>query len=151
MIAASIEEYLDCIDELKPMFDEHHRELGLFQDKMPLAPQYRVYQDRNNRGELVMPILRKDGKIVGYWPTFVAPGLHYGSTLTATMDILWVHPELRGNGGGKFLAECLEKELKRRGVKVWYVGSKNHKQIEAFYQMLGFEPVETYFAKWIGG
>ena len=150
MITAAIENYRDCIEELKPMFAEHHKVLGLYQDKMPLAPRYDLYNQRNNNGELVMPILRKDGRIIGYWPTFIAPGMHYRTTLTATMDILWVHPDHRGDHGGLLLYNCLDQELRRRGVKLWWVGSKNHKEIETFYEMLGFEKKEAYFAKWIG-
>ena len=101
-------------------------------------------------GQLIMPILRKDGKIIGYWPTFIAPGLHYKSTLTATMDILWLHPDHRGDDAGKLLADCVKTELKRRSVKLWYAGSKNHKQIEWFFKMLGFDPIESMFAMWIG-
>lgn len=151
MITAQIEPLDDCLDEMKELFPAHWEELGLFKDKMPLAPQYGIYYEREARGELTMATLRKDGKIIGYWPTFVAPGLHYGTTLTATMDILWVHPDHRGDGSGMKLFEVLKAELQRRGVKLWWAGSKNHKQIEWFLKMLGFEPMETYFAMWIGG
>lgn len=149
MITAAIETLDQCLEEMKPLFPEHWKELGLFQDKMPLNPQYNVYYAREVLGELVMPIVRKDGKIIAYWPTFIAPGMHYGSTLTATMDILWVHPDHRQDGVGSLLFETLKNELVRRGVEVWYVGSKNHKQIEWFFHGTGFKPVETYFAQWI--
>lgn len=150
MITATIETLEECLEELKPMFHDHWKELGLFQDKMPLNPDYNTYWMREAAGTLIMPILRKNGKIIGYWPTFVTTGMHYKSTLTATMDILWVHPDHRNDGAGKKLHDVLKAELKRRGVKVWFVGSKNHKQIEWFFKMLGFDPVETYFALWIG-
>lgn len=150
MITASIETLDQCLEEMKPLFPAHWEELGLFKDKMPLNPQYDIYYKREALGELVMPILRKDGAIIGYWPTFIARGLHYGSTLTATMDILWVHPDHRGDGGANLLYDCLKTELLRRGVEVWYVGSKNHKQIEWFFKAMEFDPIETYFAKWIG-
>ena len=150
MLTAAIEEYRDVIEDLKVLFPAHHKEVGIYQDRMPLSPRYELYAERDAAGELVMPIVRKDGEIVGYWPTFVAPGMHYSTTLTATMDILWVHPEHRGEGAGKMLAECLARELKRRGVKLWWAGSKNHKDIEEFLLLLGFQPTETYFSRWIG-
>lgn len=150
MMTAQIEDFEDCIDEMKAIFPGHWEELGIFKEHMPLDPQYEVYRRRNKDGELVMPTVREDGKIIAYWPTFVAPGLHYGSTLTATMDILYVHPEHRNSGAAKMLFKCLKQELTRRGVKVWYVGSKLHKDIESFYLALGFEPVEKYFGIWLG-
>lgn len=150
MITAQIELYSDCIEEMKPLFVDHWKELGIYQDKMPLDPNYALYQFRQNQNELVMPTIRENGKIIGYWPTFITNGLHYNSTLTASMDILYIHPDHRGSGAGKMLFECLRDELKRRGVKIWYTGSKNHKQIEWFLKMMGFDPVETCFAMWLG-
>lgn len=149
MITAQIEPLCDCLEEMKPMFPLHWDEIAIFQDRMPLAPRYDVYYQREAAGELIMATLRKDGRIIGYWTTFIAPGLHYGTTLTATMDILFVTPEHRGDGSGQKLFDVLRKELIRRGVKLWWAGSKNHKQIEWFLKMLGFEPMETYFAMWL--
>jgi GNAT superfamily N-acetyltransferase len=150
-LTAQIEEYADCIEELKPLFPAHWEELGVFKDKMPLDPIYEMYELRAAHGELIMPTLRENGRIIGYWPTFVAPGLHYRTTLTATMDILYIAPERRGDGSGRLLFECLKSELQRRGVKCWYAGSKNHKQIEWFLHGMGFEPIEMHFAMWLGG
>lgn len=150
MITAQLETLADALTEMRELFPRHWEEIAIFKDKMPLAPQYERYWERESLGEFVLPTLRLDGKIIGYWPTFVAPGLHYGSTLTATTDILYVCPEHRGDGSGKLMFDVLKTELKRRGVKVWYAGSKNHKQIEWFLKMLGFEDIETYFALWIG-
>ncbi len=150
MITCSIEALEDCLEEMKPLFPQHWEEIAIFKDKMPLSPQYELYYAREAIGELIMPILRKDGEIIGYWPTFIAPGLHYRTTLTGTTDILWIKPEHRGDGSGKLMWDTLRTELKRRGVKIFYGGSKNHKQIEWFFKMLGFDPVETYFAMWIG-
>lgn len=149
-LTAQIEPYVSCIEEIKPFFSSHWEELALYKDKMPLAPRYEAYEQAAKNGELIMPILRKDGRVIGYWPTFVSPGLHYGSTLTAKMDILWVHPDERNGRGSLLLYDALLKELKRRGVKVWFVGSKNHKSIEVFFERLGFEPCEKYFSQWIG-
>ena len=95
-------------------------------------------------------MLRKDGKIIGYWPCFVAPGIHYQSTLTAQTDIVWIHPDHRGDGCGRLLYDTLRAELVRRGVKVWGAGSKNHKQIEWFFKILGFEEIEKTFILWLG-
>jgi GNAT superfamily N-acetyltransferase len=76
--------------------------------------------------------------------------MHYRTTLTCTMDILYVHPDHRGLGAATVLFEALKLELKRRGVKVWWVGSKNHKPIEGFFRLFGFEQQEAYFAMWLG-
>ena len=97
-----------------------------------------------------MVVLRADGRMIGYYIGFVAPGLHYKTTLTFTTDIFYIAPEHRGRGNGDLLLGALERELKRRGVKLAYVGSKNHKPSEFLFTANGYEPCETLFCKWIG-
>lgn len=151
MITAQIERLAGGgLDEIIPLLAGHHAALGLFPDKMPLDPQYGVYLAREASGELTYATLRADGKLVGYWIAIVAPGFHYQSTLTATMDILWIVPEHRGRGAFRILHDAMERELRRRGVKLWWVGSKDHSPITGVFQALGFAPAETYLCKWIG-
>lgn len=150
MITAQIESFESRLDELKPMLPAHHAELGLFQDKMPLDPDYPTYFRAERAGELLFVTVRESGALVGYWISFIQPGLHYKTTLTNKMDIYWVHPDHRGHKAGFMLADLVKSESARRGVKIWYAGSKNHKPSEWFFKRLGFEPCETYHVMWIG-
>jgi GNAT superfamily N-acetyltransferase len=70
--------------------------------------------------------------------------------LSCTPDIFFIHPDKRGLDAGTILFKFVETELKRRGVKYWMVGDKNHKPAGEFFQMLGFNKIENYYAKWIG-
>lgn len=150
MITAQVESLTQGLEEIKPLLPIHHAELALFKDKMPLDPNYPIYLARDSLGEVCYATLRDNGVLIGYWISFVAPGLHYKATLTCTMDILYVHPDHRGKEGGFLLADCVKGELKRRGVKLWWAGSKNHKAIAWFLERLGFIKAEEYFCMWIG-
>lgn len=151
MITAQIERLAGGgLAEIMPLLPEHHKALGLFQEKMPLDPQYGAYLSREAEGTLCYATLRADGRLIGYWIAIVAPGFHYQSTLTATMDILWVKPEFRGAANGKLLHDCLLRELRRRGVKLWWVGSKSHSSIQSWLESLGFHAEEVMLCKWIG-
>jgi GNAT superfamily N-acetyltransferase len=150
MITAQLESFTEQLDELKPIFPIHYKELALNQDEVPLDPQYDIYIAREEIGELIFVTLRKKGELIGYFIGFIAPGLHYKTCLTCTMDIFYVHPEHRGNGGGFTLFEFVEKELKRRGVDRWMVGSKLHKDASFLFERLGFERVEIYYSKMLG-
>ncbi len=150
MLTAQIESFMGCLDELKPMFPEHHKELGLFQDRMPLDPNYAVYDEAEKLGRLLFVTVREAGELIGYWISFISPSLHYQSTLSNQLDIYWVRPDHRGKHAGFALADLVKTESIRRGVKIWYVGSKNHKPSEWFFQRLGFEPCEAYYVQWIG-
>lgn len=153
MITAHLEKLSDRLAELKPILPVHWEELALDKDKVPLDPQYDVYLAREAAGELMLMVLRDAGQMVGYFIGFVAPGMHYQTCLTLTMDIFYVHPEHRGSGGGVVLFEAVKHEAVRRGVQRWFVGSKLHAKVhaDALFLHMGFEPVETYYSLWLGG
>jgi GNAT superfamily N-acetyltransferase len=150
MITCQVETMRDTIEELKVMFPVHHEELGLFKDKMPLDPRYEDYEIRENNGQLLLVTVREDAKIIAYWVSFIVPSLHYQTTLANQLDIFWVHPDHRGNKVGFIMAAKVKEESIKRGVKVWYTGSKNHKESEWFFKLLGFDEVEKHYAMWIG-
>jgi GNAT superfamily N-acetyltransferase len=152
MITASIESFSRALPELQLLFPVHHRELALFQDRMPLAPQYAEYLSREAAGRLFLATVRKQGRIVAYYIAQVAPGFHYGETLTAHMDIMYVVPEERCKGYALPLMHVVEKELRRRGVAVWYSGWKtgNPLGMPRLLDRLGFAPADTYVVRWLG-
>lgn len=150
MITAQIESFVDRLGEFSPLFPMHYDELALNKDKVPLDPQYETYIERERSGGLLFVTLRELGEPVGYFIGFIAPGLHYKTCLTCTMDIFWLHPDKRGNGGGQLLFKFVELELKRRGVDRFFVGSKCHKDASYLFEKLGFEKVEVFYSKWLG-
>lgn len=152
MITAQIEMVEPCLPELLRLWPDHWRELALFQDRMPLRPQVREYVLRNVAGTLFLATVRHDGRMVGYFLCQIAPGFHYGDTLTGTTDIFWIIPEYRDRGLFLPLYRCVERELKRRGVQIFYCGYKagNPLKMDRMLPMLGFVPADHYHAKWIG-
>lgn len=150
MLTVQLESFTERLDEFKPLFPLHWEELALNKDKVPLDPQYNIYIEREKRGELIFATMRELGKPVGYFIGFIAPGLHYKTCLTCTMDIFYVHPEKRGGRGGIKLFKFVESELKRRGVQRWFAGSKCHLDASWLFEILGFDRVEVYYSKWIG-
>lgn len=149
-ITAQVESFSEMLPSLMPMFPEHWAELALNQDKVPLDPQYDLYLQRDAAGQVMLMTLREAGELIGYFIGFVAPGMHYKTCLTLTMDIFWVKPAYRGNGAGFVLFKAVEAEAKRRGVQRMFVGSKMHKDASWLFDRLGYEPVETYYSAWLG-
>jgi GNAT superfamily N-acetyltransferase len=150
VITAGPEPWRPTIDEMLPLLPLHWEELALDKDKVPLDPQWHVYDEREARGEFHIVVLRDGGHIIGYYWGFIAPGLHYATCLTATMDIFFVHPEHRRGRNGIILFQAVEKELRRRGVQRWCVGAKLHNDASPLFKRLGFAPIEMYHAKWLG-
>jgi len=150
MITAQVEQYSKCLPELMECYDLHWEELALNKDKVPLDPQYDLYEARDDAGQLLLVTLRETGRLVGYFIGFIAPGFHYKTCLTLTMDIFWTHPDVRGGFSGVKLFRLVEKEAKRRGVHRMFYGSKMHKDASRLFEYLKMEPVEIYYTKWIG-
>lgn len=153
MLTFQIESFEQCIPELLLIFPNHHQELGLFRNQMPLDPDFSEYIRLERSGNLFLTTGRRNGNIVAYYVAHVRPGLHYRSTLTGTMDIAYVVPEARDRGLSLPLFRLVERELRRRGAKVWYSGAKVHNPmgLPKLHELLGFIPADTYHVKWIGG
>lgn len=160
MITCQVESLTDRLEELKPLFVPHWEELALNKDKVPLDPQYDIYLARDALGEVLFVTVRENGKLLGYFIGFIAPGLHYKTCLTLTMDIFWLHPSLRDAEDSldfiekemicMDLFELVKKEAMRRGVKRAYYGSKSHKDASVLFEKLGMGEVERYHSAWWG-
>jgi len=150
MLTAQPEAFAPFLDEVKPLLPLHYEELALNKDKVPLSPQYDEYLRRDAAGMVVCITMRSAGELVGYIIAFKAPGLHYSTCLTLTVDIFWLKPEYRGNGGGVIMFKALEKEAKRLGVDRMFVGSKVHLDASYLFDRLGYTKVETYYSAWWG-
>jgi hypothetical protein len=150
MITFAIEPFSSVYAELLPLLDEHYGEISTHNDHgIALEPMVSVYRARELDGSLMMVIGREAGQIVAYFVCFIAPGLHYSSCLTCSPDIFYVAPERRTSIAGIRMFRFVEKELRRRGVKRWAVGSKLAHDASALFRFLDFEPVETTYEKWL--
>lgn len=150
MITLHIESFAERLNELQALLPEHYKELALNQSDVPLDPQYEVYIERERQGALLFVTLRDAGELIGYFIGFVAPGLHYKTCLTCTMDIFYVRKDKRQGSAGVRMFRFVEKELRRRGVQRWFMGSKIHADASALFERIGASKVETYYSKWLG-
>jgi hypothetical protein len=151
MLTFAIERFSDVYGELLPLLHEHYAEISTHKDRgIPLEPMVDVYRAREADGSLMMVIGREAGQIAAYFVCFIAPGLHYQACLTCSPDIFYDDPGRRNGIAGIRMFRFVEKELQRRGVKRWAVGSKVAHDASALFRFLGFEPVETTYEKWLG-
>ncbi len=151
MITAQVESFGARLVELKPLFPVHWEKLAMDRDSIPLDMRYDAYACLEAAGELMCVTLRDHGRLVGYWVAIVAPGLHYQGCLTATMDIWNLLPEYENGVAAMILMRAVEKEYRRRGVRRAIAGEKIHHPCGRLYRAFGYEPVETYYSKLMGG
>jgi GNAT superfamily N-acetyltransferase len=148
------ESFLAILPELMPLFRLHWRDLGLYQDKMPLAPRVAVYEYLEKNGELLTLTARLEGELLGYFIARIGPALHYETTIHAQTDITFVHPKMRGRGLGVRLFLAAEKEMKARQVGIWQAGTKtigpHYESMDRLLRWMKFAPTDLYYSKWLG-
>lgn len=149
MIVAMVEELTaETLEEAKPLLPAHYDELSEHKlAGIPLDPQYGLYLARAAAGQVLYVTLREEGRLIGYLVSFVAPGMHYQSCLTATGDIFFVYPTRRGLEGGKTLFSAWLKECRRRGIQLAQIGMKSRhaKYVRPILEELGFFETEITF------
>lgn len=158
MITTHVESFAGCLAELMPLFEPHYRELALDQAQVPLDPDWSYYERREAAGELLLVTVR-DRSILGYFLGVVAPHPHYQSTLTLSMDVFWLHPDLRSeesltrmeaNMTAEQLFETVKDEAQRRGVQRAFFGSKWHQDASALFEKMGMVRADVYYSAWWG-
>lgn len=155
MLVAAVEHFETIWQEAVALFPDHFALMGkpmfdLLGGEATLEPDHRRYFEMERRGEIFFVALRSSGRLVGYWFCFVGPGLHYKTAVFADMDIWYLTPDFRVGIGGLLLARRVEAELRARGCVLWMAGEKLHRPAGRLYSLVGMQPVEQYWAKWLG-
>lgn len=106
----------ELLEEVKPLLEKHWQEIAHFKD-IPLDPDYDLYLKMQDL-KMLRCFSMRDGnaQLVGYSVFVVRPNMHYRSCITATEDIIFVHPSARGHG--MFFIHWCDEQLKFYGVQV---------------------------------
>lgn len=142
------EKFADILDELKPVFPEHWKEIANDQDSIPLDPDYETYLQLEEAGNFVVVTARLDNdEIVGYILTFVRPHLHYKTTLFGCVDIYYVKQEFRNGGVGLKFFEFYLNEMKKLKIVKLTTMCKVQFDHGPLFEYLGFKHIEDIYAK----
>jgi GNAT superfamily N-acetyltransferase len=142
------ERYPEIIDDIKVLLPMHHKELALYQDDVPLEPDYTVYARLDASNAMCIVAGRLDGALVGYAIYVVKRHPHYTSKKWAASDIFWLAPEYRRFGAGKAMFEKVEEELKGMGVAVMHTTYKTeHPAAGYLLTSLGHAHIENGHSK----
>ena len=128
------------------LFPQHYAELAMNQDQIALELDTARYKEGEEKGALHIATLRDEGKLVGYFVSWLLPHLHYASVLCASTDMYWIKPEYRtlcGMGLIKFVEIC----WKEKGVKKAYVSCKAHLDKQGFFEAMGYTFSDKMFIR----
>lgn len=149
-ITYQVEAMHQCVDDMAELWDLHWNEIALDKDKVPLDPDIETFAMLESTGQLVIVTVRDDARLVGYHISLVRQHLHYKSSLTAYVDMYFLHPDYRGGLAGFKMFKFVEDVLRQRGVDRIYSGTKLHKDMGRLFERLGYNETERLFVKWIG-
>ena len=124
-----------------------------FLDATPYAGQvdatideHKIQIARFLGGDLTSTILvaEQGGQVVGLFAILVFPNRLTGR-LTASDVLWWVEPEARGCG--RALLTAAEGWARGAGAVVMHIVAWNNPGLEHFYERLGYQKLETVYAK----
>lgn len=137
----------DVWSEITPLLEQHWREIAHYQD-IPLSPNRDAYVKMDEQGILRVYTARapKLETLLGYCVFFVAPHPHYGATLYAAQDVLFIRKEWRGKFGACFIAWC-DEQLREQGVKVVTQHVKAAHDFGRLLERLGYELQDKIYSR----
>lgn len=149
-IKYAVETLDECLEEMKPILKAHYEEVAMYQDKVPLAPDYDKYYALEEMGVFHIVTVRDSGTLIGYFLSIVTPNLHYSENLYAVNDILYLHKDYRSLGVGQKMFAFAEDRLKELGVSVIAIHMKTALPFDPLCKGMGYDYAERNYTKYIG-
>lgn len=150
-ITFQAETFDQLFPDIQPLLSQHWAEVALYQDAIPLDPDFTGYKRACDAGVIRLYTARLDGKLIGYAPFVVVPRhLHYNHRW-AKDDIVWIHPDHRNFGVGNGLFDFFEADLRRDGPIVVQVETKAlHPALALLCKARGYDEVGPSFSRRLG-
>jgi len=142
------EEYASGLkDELLPLLELHWKEIARNKDQIKLNVDWEAYKTIEDSGALHAVTARDDGKLIGYIISMVSPNFHYRDWIMAHCDVLFMHPDYRGNSTFIKLLKFTEKSLQKRGVVNFYIHMKLAHDFGSLLERYDYAAIERTFEK----
>jgi len=140
--------------EAPVLFEAHWREVGLYQDEVPLDPDYDKFIQLEHAGVLEAFTVRvrmedgSHGKLAGYAGYLVIPHLHYRTTLVAANDVIYLDPAFRHGLTAARLVKFAEAYLATaRGARRFTYHVKTAHDFGPLLLRAGYAHEENIFGK----
>ena len=144
------EDWRDMQAEAMTLVGRHWAEVALDRDKIPLALNVALYDVLAGAGVMHVTTARVDGALVGYLWAMVQAHLHFSTTMTAFVDLIFLDKPYRRGRSGQRLIEAAELALTARGVVQILMGTKAEPNLGPLFKRMGYVPHETSYSKMIG-
>lgn len=143
----AVEKFIDIVNELKPLFEEHYIEIARHKDKIKLKPDYEKYFEMENIGSFHVITAREENELAGYCFNFILPNPHFTDCLIAVNDVIFIRKFFRkGNNGAKFIeyVECILKDI---GIMKFIISTKLEHNFGNLLKRMNYTPIEMVYEK----
>jgi hypothetical protein len=139
------------INEIAPLLEAHWAEIAHYPD-IPVNCNYDAYLKLEAAGILRIYTVRAHLALIGYAIFLVSPNLHYGGSLQAKQDVLYLAPAYRrGRMGWRFIVWC-DEQLRAEGVQVVVQHQKiAHPALGRILERIGYQAVDTLWMRRLDG
>jgi len=147
MVTIQTEKWATFYLDGQAIFPQHHRELALHRQEIPLSIDEAKYELLDKTDMLLIVTARDEGRLVGYALWFIMPHPHYAQAgPMALTDMYYVLPEYR-RGTGLRLFAASEVEYTRRGCIKAITSCKAHQDHSKFLSAMGWTLSDLTFVK----
>jgi hypothetical protein len=139
----------ELFGELLPLLKEHRMEIPHYTD-LDVSPDFSYYLNIQAAGALRLYSARIDGRLVGYSAFIVHLHRHSKQSLQADEDLIFISKQYREGIGGYSFIKWIDDELLKEGVKNIYRHVSLSRDFSKLLYRLGYEPIETIYARKVG-
>lgn len=133
--------------EIKPLLEQHWKEIAINQEHIKLNPDWKQYARLDSINALRVYTARSAKKLVGYFVVIISKNLHYQDHLFAANDVIFLAKTHRKGTTGIRLIKYAEEQLKAEGISVMVVNTKAHQPFDKILERQGFELTERVYSK----
>lgn len=130
----------------EPLLRRHWQEIAHYLD-IVYAPRWDVYEVLEKRGDLRIYTARLDSVLIGYCAYAIGYSLHYGASLEASEDVLYLAPEHRKGRIGIKLIRFADELLRADGVQVVSRHVKAVHDHGSILEHIGYEFVDKIYKR----
>lgn len=147
MITYQAERWDQYFPDAEKLWPLHWAEIALDQDSIKLDVDTDAYRELDQKKLLLIVTARDDGKLIGYHKSFIKPHIHYRTSVTAYVDIFYIHPDYRKGMTAVKMFRAVEVEMRKIGVQKIYTGAKVHFDLSPLFKRLGYRHIENVYSK----
>lgn len=135
-------------DDILPLLKQDWDEIQHDKDKIPLDPNWELYQAVEDATVLRIYTARtQEDKLVGYIVFILTPSMHSRSLTLAVCDILFLTKSRRKGMTGVRLMRFAEQEMIAEGVRWFQITTTESHPIDPVMKRLGYRKTETRHEK----